>query len=113
MIPADEFAGHREHFQAFLAAVHRFAGMIFVFSFVGYGAAVWAWWTGAVWLALIVASLSYLFFRQFRRLSMILARRQFASRPECADMLAMLDCALASHKPAEVMARIESLLGSG
>ncbi|WP_200178809.1 hypothetical protein [Ectothiorhodospira mobilis] len=110
MISAEEFAAHREGFQAFVATVHRFAGLLFVLTFLGYGAAVWAWFQGASWTALIVATLSYLFFRQFRRLSVNLAHLRYASRPEHQAMLNLLDRALEQDKPHVVLSQLESMV---
>ncbi|MFP4244909.1 MAG: hypothetical protein ACLFRJ_07500 [Ectothiorhodospira sp.] len=108
MISDEEFAAHQEGFQAFVSTVHRFAALLFAVTFVGYGAAIWAWFQGASWTALIVATLSYLFFRQFRRLSVNLAHLRYASRPEHQAMLNLVDRALEQDKPHVVLSQLES-----
>ncbi|MCG5501480.1 hypothetical protein [Ectothiorhodospira lacustris] len=110
MISQEEFATHREDFASFVATIHRFATLLFIISFIGYGAAVWVWFQGATWTALIVATLSYLFFRQFRRLSLNMARIKYTLQPRYHPMLLLVDRMLEDHKPAVVVGQLESLL---
>jgi small-conductance mechanosensitive channel len=112
MISKEEFTAHRQQFEAFVATVHRFAALLFGITFVGYGAAVWVWFEGATWTALIIATLSYLFFRQFRRLSVNLARVKLTPRPEAREMLLLVDQALDDHKPHQVLAHLEGQVGA-
>lgn len=110
MISQEEFVAHQEDFAAFVATIHRFATLLFIVSFIGYGAAAWVWFQGATWTALIVATLSYLFFRQFRRLSLNMARIQYTMQPRYHPMLLLVDRMLEDHKPAVVVGQLESLL---
>ncbi|SEP58536.1 hypothetical protein SAMN05421693_101148 [Ectothiorhodospira magna] len=110
MITPEAFATHREDFAAFVATIHRFASLLFIISFIGYGAAAWIWFQGATWTALIVATLAYLFFRQFRRLSLNLARIKYTLQPRYHPMLLLVDQMLEDHKPAVVVGQLESLL---
>lgn len=103
-------AEHRSVFEEVIARTHRVAVGIFVATFIGYGVAVWVWFGGNSWAALIIATLSYLFFRQFRTLSFSLARMPLRGQAKSLSVLKAIDGALEKGRAAEVMAELEAHL---
>jgi hypothetical protein len=101
---------HRSIFEEVIARTQRIAVGIFVATFAGYGVAVWVWFGGNSWAALIIATLSYLFFRQFRTLSFGLARMPLRGQARPLPVLKAIDRALEKGNAAEVMAELEAHL---
>jgi hypothetical protein len=101
---------HRTVFEEVIARTHRIAVGIFVATFVGYGVAIWVWFSGNTWAALIIATLSYLFFRQFRTLSFSLARMPLRGQATSLPVLKQIDRALEKGRAPEVMAELEAHL---
>jgi len=101
---------HRTVLEMLIARTHRIAFWIFVGTFVGYGVAVWVWFSGHTWAALIIATLSYLFFRQFRMLSFHLARMPLRGKARTWPVLQQVEQALERGKAAAVMAELEAHL---
>lgn len=101
---------HRAVFEEVVARTHRIALGIFVATFVGYGVAIWVWFGGNTWAALIIATLSYLFFRQFRTLSFSLARMPLRGQARSLPVLKQIDSALEQGRATEVMAELEAHL---
>ena len=99
---------HRAVFEEVIARTHRIAVGIFVATFVGYGVAIWVWFGGNTWAALIIATLSYLFFRQFRTLSFSLARMPLRGQAQSLPVLKQIDRALEKGRASEVMAELEA-----
>jgi hypothetical protein len=101
---------HRAVFEEVIARTHRIAVGIFVATFVGYGIAIWVWFGGNTWAALIIATLSYLFFRQFRTLSFSLARMPLRGQAKSLPVLKQIDRALEKGRALEVMTELEAHL---
>lgn len=103
-------AEHRGPFEELIARTHRIALGIFAATFVGYGVAIWVWFSGDTWAALIIATLGYLFFRQFRWLSFGLARMPLRGRAEALPVLRQIERALEQGRAREVMTELEAHL---
>jgi cytochrome c-type biogenesis protein CcmH/NrfG len=103
-------ADHRELFEELVARTQRIAFGLFAVTFTGYGAALWIWLSGNTWAALIIATLSYLFFRQFRWLSFGLARMPFRGSAKALPVLRRIEDALEEGRATEVMAELEAHL---
>ena len=103
---------NREALGALLERTHRIAFWMFVLTFSGYGLALWVWWIGNAWAALIIATLSYLFFRQFRSLSFGLARTVLRGQPEAQTLLGPIDRALEQGKVNSILAELEAHLAA-
>jgi len=101
---------HRELFEELIARTHRIAFGLFAATFTGYGVALWVWFSGNTWAALIIATLSYLFFRQFRWLSFGLARMPFRGSAKALPVLKRVEAALEKGRANEVMAELEAHL---
>lgn len=101
---------HRDLLKALVTRTQRIALGLFVCTFLGYGLALWIWFAGHSWTALVLATLSYLFFRPFRTLSWGLARLPLRGDPATLPVLQVLDAALEHAKPAVVMAELEAHL---
>ena len=101
---------HRTVFEEVIARTHRIAVGIFVATFAGYGVAIWVWLGGNTWAALIIATLSYLFFRQFRWLSFGLARMPLRGSAKALPVLKRVEAALEKGRANEVMAELEAHL---
>lgn len=101
---------HRELFEQLIARTHRIAFGLFAATFAGYGLALWVWFSGNVWAALIIATLSYLFFRQFRWLSFGLARMPLRGLAQALPVLKQVESALDQGRASEVMAELEAHL---
>lgn len=112
LISDAEWAEHKAHWTALAERAQRYAGMIFVVTFAGYGAAIWSWWQGSTWLAIIIATCAYLFFRQFRRFSLRLALRRVAEQPAARPAADKVEALLEQHGPEAVMAAIQARLTS-
>lgn len=103
---------HREALGALLERTHRIAFWMFILTFSGYGLALWVWWSGNAWAALIIATLSYLFFRQFRVLSFGLARTALRGQSEAQAMLGPIDRALEHGKVTSILAELDAHLAA-
>ncbi|OOC48787.1 MULTISPECIES: hypothetical protein [Thioalkalivibrio] len=101
---------NREVLEGIVARSHRVALGIFALTFGGYGAAVWLWFQDNVWAALVVATLSYLVFRQFRMLALGVARMPLRGDAEAVEALKAIDMALEQDKPHPVLAEVEAHL---
>jgi hypothetical protein len=101
---------HRVVLEELIARTHRIAFWVFVGTFTGYGVAVWVWFSGHTWAALIIATLSYLFFRQFRMLSFNLARMPLRGQARTLPVLHEVERALEQGRAAAVMAELEAHL---
>lgn len=101
---------HRPILEELIARTHRAAFGIFVATFAGYGVALWIWFSGNSWTALIVATLSYLFFRQFRTLAFALARVPLRGRAAAIPVLKRIEQALDKGTAATVIAELEGHL---
>ena len=101
---------HRELFEELIARTHRIAFGSFAATFAGYGVALWVWFGGNTWAALIIATLSYLFFRQFRWLAFGLARMPFRGDAKVLPVLKRVETALEKGRASEVMAELEAHL---
>ncbi|MGM0554207.1 MAG: hypothetical protein ACQETK_10515 [Pseudomonadota bacterium] len=101
---------NREVLEGLVARSHRVALGIFVLTFGGYGAAVWLWFQDNMWGALLVATASYLVFRQFRMLALGIARMPLRGDPEAVETLRAIDGALEEDKPHPVLAEVEAHL---
>ena len=101
---------HRVVLEELIARTHRIAFWIFLGTFTGYGVAVWVWFSGHTWAALIIATLSYLFFRQFRMLSFNLARMPLRGQARTLPVLHEVERALEQGRAAAVMAELEAHL---
>lgn len=98
---------HRVVLEELIARTHRIAFWIFVGTFIGYGVAVWVWFSGQTWAALTIATLSYLFFRQFRMLSFNLARMPLRGKARALPALQQVERALEQGRAGAVMAELE------
>ncbi|ACL72279.1 hypothetical protein [Thioalkalivibrio sulfidiphilus] len=110
MFTQQQIDEHRERLEQVVATVHHFSAAIFILTFIGYGLAVYLWFQDQTWAGLIVATFSYLFFRQFRSLSLGLARMKLREREGFAQTWQLLDEALKSERPQAVMLSLETRL---
>lgn len=101
---------NREVLEGIVARAHRVALGIFVLTFGGYGVAVWLWFQDNMWGALVVATISYLVFRQFRMLALGVARMPLRGDPQAVEALRAIDVALEQDKPHPVLAEVEAHL---
>ncbi|WP_018877489.1 hypothetical protein [Thioalkalivibrio sp. ALE28] len=101
---------NREVLEGIVARSHRVALGIFVLTFGGYGIAVWLWFQDNMWGALVVATVSYLVFRQFRMLALGVARMPLRGDPQAVEALRAIDVALEQDKPHPVLAEVEAHL---
>jgi hypothetical protein len=105
-------AAHRGAFSELVDRTHRIAFGIFVLTFAGYALALWIWFAGNSWAALVIATLGYLFFRQFRTLSFALARMPLRGRAEDLPVLRQVEQALEQGRAAAVVAELEAQLAA-
>lgn len=101
---------NREVLEGLIARAHRVALGVFVLTFGGYGVAIWLWFESQMWAALIVATLSYLVFRQFRTLALGVARVPLRGDPAAVEALKAVDMALERDKPHPVLSEVEAHL---
>lgn len=106
----DFIAEHRDAFERIVARSHKVAVVIFVITFLAYGVAAWMAFNEQPWVALILATLAYLFFRQFRAVSLGLARTGLRGEEGTAAPLKALDLALEEHGAHAVLAEVEGHL---
>jgi hypothetical protein len=110
MFTQEEIDQHRERLERVVATVHHFSALIFILTFIGYAVAAYLWFQDQPWAALIVATFSYLFFRQFRSLSIGLARMKLRDREGFSETWTLLDEAMKSERPQAVLLAVESRL---
>lgn len=101
---------NREVLEGMIARAHRVALGVFLLTFGGYGVAIWLWFENQMWAALIVATLSYLVFRQFRMLALGVARVPLRGDPAAVEALKAVDMALERDKPHPVLSELEAHL---
>lgn len=106
-LDAEWLVTHRQILGDLLQRTHRIALILFVLTFIGYGLAVLLWFSGNSWIALLVATLSFLFFRQFRHLSLGLSRMPLRGNAAAFPLLQALDQGLEQHSVTEVMEWLE------
>ncbi|PYF99432.1 hypothetical protein D893_02681 [Thioalkalivibrio sp. ALE21] len=106
-----DFIGeHRDVFERIVARAHKVAVVIFVITFLAYGVAAWMAFNEQPWVALILATLAYLFFRQFRLVSLGLARTGLRGETGTAEPLKALDLALEEDGAHAVLSEVENHL---
>ena len=92
-----------------LNRTHRVASVLFALTFAGYAAAVLVWFQGNSWVALLIATLSFLFFRQFRMLSLGIARMPLRGHIAALPLLQAIDAGLEKVSARELVAELEDL----
>jgi hypothetical protein len=110
MFTQEEIDTHRERLEQVVATVHHYSALIFILTIVGYGVAVYLWFQDQPWAGLMVATFSYLFFRQFRSLSIGLARMKLRDREGFAETWTLLDEAMKSERSQAVLLAVETRL---
>ncbi|APZ43636.1 hypothetical protein [Acidihalobacter ferrooxydans] len=106
----DELKAHREPLGDIVAAIHRATATVAVLSFVGYGVAAWLWFSGQPWLALGVATVSYLFFRLYPVLSVHWARWRSADDLRARAALEALERAWQGRSRRAVLLEVDAWL---
>jgi hypothetical protein len=106
----DELKQYAEELERIVAAIHRATASIAVVSFAGYGTAVWLLFSGRLWLALGVATVSYLFFRLYPPLSLHWARWRSAEEPRQRVALEALERAWNGRSQREVLLEVDAWL---
>lgn len=103
---------HRVCVQALVHIVHKLTVVIALVAFAGYGIALWVWLQGDWQVGLIIATIAYLLFRNFKRLSIGLAMNRLRGNSElsCGEAIAALEDLMEQHKPQEVMANLEAMI---
>ena len=109
-IDRHQFTDHQDRFEVIVSEVHRVTASIVMLSFVGYGGAIYVWYQGHPWLALITATIAYGFFRAFRPLSLFAAKLRLRSRPRFDQTLVLLENELIDRNPHDVLSDIEKRL---
>lgn len=104
----EEFFAHRAQLEDFVRLTHQSTALIVVITFAAYALAGYLWWLGDSLVALLIATLGYLFFRSFRVISLQLARWRLASREGSASTLELLTRELAQRRAQVVMSEIEA-----
>lgn len=92
-----------------LNRTHRVAAVLFVLTFGGYAAAVLVWFQGNSWAALLIATLSFLFFRQFRVISLGIARMPLRGHVSALPLLQAIDAGLEKASARELVTELEDL----
>lgn len=107
---AESYKAHADCYRTLVHWVHRLTVLIALVAFGGYGVALWLWFQGDWEMALILATIGYLLFRNFRRLSFGFALNRMRGSEElvCTEALALLDGLMEEHKPAVIMAALEA-----
>lgn len=106
----EELKDYPVELDAILAAIHRATAVIAVTSFLGYGLAGWLLFSGRLWLALGLATASYLFFRLYPMLSVHWARWRAADAPRQRAALEALERAWSGHSPRAVLLEVDAWL---
>jgi hypothetical protein len=105
----DWLVAHRHLVAALLDRTHRVATALFVLTFAGYGVAVLVWFQGNSWMALLIATLSFFFFRQFRALSLGIARLPLRGQVAALPLLQAIDAGLEKASARELVLELEDL----
>ena len=106
----EELKQYADELDGIVAAIHRATAAIAVASFAGYGVAGWLLFTGRLWLALGVATVSYLFFRLYPLLSVHWARWRCADEPRQRAALEALERAWSGRSQREVLLEVDAWL---
>lgn len=106
----DELKQYATQLESIVGAIHRATAVIAVLSFAGYGVAGWLWFGGRIWLALGVATVSYLFFRLYPALSVHWARWRSADDLEARAALDALERAWQGRSQRAVLLEVDSWL---
>lgn len=106
----DELKQYADELEGIVAAIHRATATIAVASFAGYGLAGWLLFSGGLWLALGVATVSYLFFRLYPALSVHWARWRCVDQPRQHAALEALERAWSGRSQREVLLEVDAWL---
>lgn len=104
------FLHHKEALAKLAVHVHKITTVIVLLSFVGYGAAGWLWFKGQTLEALVVATVSYLFFRLFRQVSLMVVRRIAVFNEELFPAMEWLDTQIRERGARQVMSELDQRL---
>lgn len=106
----DELREYADELGSIIGAIHRATAAIAVLSFMGYGVAAWLWFGGRPWLAVGVATVSYLFFRLYPALSIHWARWRASDDMRARSALAALERAWSGRSQRTVLMEVDAWL---
>lgn len=104
------FLHHKEALAKLAVHVHKITTVIVLLSFAGYGMAGWLWFKGQTMEALVVATLSYLFFRLFRQISLMVVRRIAVFNEELHPAMEWLDAQIKEQGAQQAMSELDRRL---
>jgi hypothetical protein len=104
------FEQYREALAELAAYLHKITSLIVLVSFVGYGLAGWFVYKDRVIEAIITASVSYVFFRLFRQISLFVVRRIAVMKGNLFPAMEWLDEQIAQHGTQAVIGEIDRRL---
>jgi hypothetical protein len=104
------FEQHKEALAELAAYLHKVTSLIVLVSFVGYGLAGWFVYKDRVFEAIITASVSYVFFRLFRQISLFVVRRIAVMKGNLFPAMEWLDEQIAQHGTQAVIGEIDRRL---
>lgn len=106
----DELKAYASELEGIVATIHRATATIAVLSFIGYGVSGWLWFAGRTWLALGLATVSYLFFRLYPVLSVHWARWRAVDDLRTRAALDALERAWSGRSPRTVLLEVDAWL---
>jgi hypothetical protein len=104
------FLHHKEALAELAVHVHKITTVIVLLSFAGYGMAGWLWFKGQTLEALVVATVSYIFFRLFRRISLMVVRRIAVFNEDLHPAMEWLDAQIKDQGAKQVMSELDQRL---
>jgi hypothetical protein len=104
------FKKHREALREIALMLHRATTVIVIITFAGYGLSAWMFFAFDRLYALITATVFYIFFRLFRKISLMWVRRGVNTRPELKPAMQWLDAEIAERKASVVIAELDARL---
>jgi hypothetical protein len=104
------FTEHKEELREIALMLHRATTVIVIITFAGYGLSAWMFFEVDRLYALITATVFYIFFRFFRKLSLMWVRRGVNTRPELKPAMSWLDEQITESKASVVIAELDGRL---
>ncbi len=103
-------AEHHDRLLRILREVQRIGALIVIISLTGFVFSAWVWFQEQPWIAAFLATASYLLFRTYRSLPLMIAERLLTSQPGYAATFRVLHKAIQESDSTSVLNRLYKII---
>lgn len=103
-------AEHHDRLTRILREVQRIGALIIIISLAGFVFSGWLWFQGQPWIAAFIATASYLLFRTYRSLPLMITERLLISQPGYPATFQMLHAAIQDSDSTTVINRLYEMI---